>query len=155
MSLDSRGINRRGMQALTANEHFFVKAGEEMATGTAVWINPADGLAYKADNTNDRICHGFVGTSSIEPSGEAVSDNHDAVIRVGDGFDLKHYVLFSTDPFAVADLQKLVYLDDATNMITLTEPTTSTDIKQVIGRVATRSLLILFVDMALTHEIIA
>lgn len=155
MSLASRGLNRRGMQALTANEHFFVKAGEDMPIGTAVWINPADGLAYKADNTNDRICHGFVGTSSIEDSGVAVQDNHDAIIREGDGFDLKHYLIFSVDPFAVADVQKLIYLDNATNMITLTEPTTSTDIKQVIGRVASRSLIILFVDLALTHEIIA
>ena len=155
MSLESRGINRRSMQALTANEHQFTKAGEEMAIGTAVWINPADGLAYKADNTNARICHGFVGSSSIEPSGEAVSDNHEAVIRLGDGFDLKHYVTFSVDPLALADLQKIIYLDDATGMITFTEPTTPTDIKQVIGRVMTRTLIILFVDMALTHEIIA
>lgn len=150
----NKGLVRIGMQALTSNEHWSFEAGEKMVVGSAVWIDPTDGKAYLADNTADKPAHGFVGEASVEHVGLAVEDNHTSYIEEGDRFDLKHYLIFSTDVFDVEDVQKPIYLGTAGDVTTIL-PTTSTEIIQVIGRVISRESILLFVELAMPYETIA
>lgn len=139
MAINNR--HRVGVQAIKSVQQYV--AGEDIPAGSLVHIDATDGKIYLADATTGKQAHGFILMGSIKSIDEAIQDNRESILEAGDRADVEHFMAFTSDEgYDIADLGKPVYLG-AGGVFTLTEPTTSGHIKQIVGFVNDRRIAIL------------